>query len=76
MNAMAADSRSDLRAGRIALSECRWADARAAFERAYQAGAGSEALEGVAQAAFFLDDPNARPRPSLWGGSSVTSTSR
>jgi DNA-binding CsgD family transcriptional regulator len=55
----AADLRSDLRVGRIALTECRWAEARAAFERAHQAGAGSEALEGVAQAAFFLDDPNA-----------------
>ena len=55
----ATDVRSDLRAGRAALRECSWVEARAAFERAVGAGAGPEALEGVAQAAFFLDEPDA-----------------
>ena len=55
----AADVVSDLRAGRAALSDCSWAEARAAFERAAEAGAGPEALEGLAQAAFFLDEPDA-----------------
>jgi LuxR family transcriptional regulator, maltose regulon positive regulatory protein len=54
----AADVQSDVRAGKTALSECSWAQARAAFERAAQAGAGPEALEGLAQAAFFLDQPD------------------
>jgi DNA-binding NarL/FixJ family response regulator len=53
----ATDVRSELRAGKVALSGCRWAEARAAFERAAQAGGGPEALEGLAQAAFFLDEP-------------------
>jgi DNA-binding CsgD family transcriptional regulator len=53
-----ADVRSDLKAGRAALSECAWTEARAAFERAAQAGGGAEALEGLAQAAFFLDEPD------------------
>jgi DNA-binding NarL/FixJ family response regulator len=55
---MAADVGSDLRAGKTALQECSWAEARAAFERAVHAGGGAEALEGLAQAAFFLDDPD------------------
>jgi len=54
----AADVRSDLGAGKAALSKCAWAEARAAFERASQAGGGPEALEGLAQAAFFLDEPD------------------
>jgi LuxR family transcriptional regulator, maltose regulon positive regulatory protein len=52
-----ADVETQLGAGKAALSECSWAEARAAFERAAQAGAGPEALEGLAQAAFFLDEP-------------------
>jgi LuxR family transcriptional regulator, maltose regulon positive regulatory protein len=55
--AMAADVETQLGAGKTALSECRWVEARAAFERAAQAGAGPEALEGLARAAFFLDEP-------------------
>jgi LuxR family transcriptional regulator, maltose regulon positive regulatory protein len=54
-----ADVRSELQAGKAALTECRWPEARAAFGRAAEAGAGPEALEGLAQAAFFLDEPNA-----------------
>jgi tetratricopeptide (TPR) repeat protein len=54
----AADVCADLRGGKSALSECRWAEAREAFERAARAGAGAEALEGLAQAAFFLDEPD------------------
>jgi hypothetical protein len=54
----AADACSDLRAGNIALTKCSWAEARAAFERAARAGAGPEALEGLAEAAFFLDEPD------------------
>jgi hypothetical protein len=54
----AADAGSDLGAGQAALSRCAWAEARAVFERAAQAGGGPEALEGLAQAAFFLDDPD------------------
>jgi LuxR family transcriptional regulator, maltose regulon positive regulatory protein len=53
----AADVGSDLRAGKAALRECSWAEARAAFERAADTGSGPEALEGLAQAAFFLDEP-------------------
>jgi len=44
-------------AGTAALRECNWAEARAAFERAVDDGAGPEALEGLARAAFFLDEP-------------------
>lgn len=55
----AADVRSYLQTGKSALAECSWGEARAAFERAAQAGAGAEALEGLAQAAFFLDEPDA-----------------
>ena len=52
-----ADVRSDdLSAGATALAQCNWAEARAAFERAVAAGGGPEALEGLAQAAFFLDE--------------------
>jgi DNA-binding CsgD family transcriptional regulator len=47
----------DLDAGAQALSRCDWPEARAAFERAEAAGAGPEAAEGLAQAAFFLADP-------------------
>jgi DNA-binding CsgD family transcriptional regulator len=47
----------DLDSGAQALAQCNWTEARAAFERALAAGAGPEALEGLAQAAFFLDDP-------------------
>jgi DNA-binding NarL/FixJ family response regulator len=46
----------DLQAGAKALAQCNWAQARTAFERAASAGAGAEALEGLAQAAFFLDE--------------------
>ena len=52
-----ADVETELGAGKAALSECCWAEARAAFERAVHAGAGPEGLEGLAQAAFFLDEP-------------------
>lgn len=55
---VAVDVGSDLRAGKAALRECNWAEARAAFERAVDAGAEPEALEGLAQAAFFLDEPD------------------
>ena len=54
----ATDIGSDLRAGKAALRACSWADARAAFERAAKTEAGPEALEGLAQAAFFLDQPD------------------
>jgi DNA-binding CsgD family transcriptional regulator len=54
----AADVLSDLPVGKAALTECSWGQARAAFERAAHAGAGPEALEGLAQAAFFLDEPD------------------
>lgn len=47
----------DLESGTAALAQCNWTDARAAFERAVAAGAGPEALEGLAQAALFLDEP-------------------
>jgi DNA-binding NarL/FixJ family response regulator len=53
------DTLADLQAGDAALSACHWAEARAAFERAVIAGAGPEALEGLARAAFFLDEPDA-----------------
>ena len=54
----AVDVRRDLGAGKAALSKCAWAEARAAFERAAQAGGGPKAFEGLAQAAFFLDEPD------------------
>jgi DNA-binding CsgD family transcriptional regulator len=47
----------DLEAGAEALARCDWPRARETFERASAAGAGPEALEGFAQAAFFLNDP-------------------
>jgi DNA-binding CsgD family transcriptional regulator len=53
----AADVCADLLAGRTALTECSWDQARRAFDRASRAGGGPEALEGLAQAAFFLDEP-------------------
>src|ERR1700751_4309959 len=56
---VAMDVRTDLRAGQAALSQCDWAEARVAFERAVQRGGEPEALEGLAQAAFFLDEPDA-----------------
>ncbi|HEY7633243.1 MAG TPA: LuxR C-terminal-related transcriptional regulator [Thermoleophilaceae bacterium] len=49
-------STDDLDAGARALDQCNWADARAAFERAIADGAGPKALEGLAQATFFLDE--------------------
>jgi DNA-binding CsgD family transcriptional regulator len=52
-----ADVRGDLEAGKAALGKCAWLEARAAFERAAQADGGAEALEGLADAAFFLDEP-------------------
>jgi LuxR family transcriptional regulator, maltose regulon positive regulatory protein len=55
---MATTARSDLRIGKTALTECKWAVAREAFESAVEAGAGADALEGLAQAAFFLDEPD------------------
>src|ERR1700756_4082281 len=54
----AADVWSELEAGKAALSKCAWAEARAAFERAAQSSGEPEALEGLAQAAFFLDEPD------------------
>jgi DNA-binding CsgD family transcriptional regulator len=53
------NARSELQAGNAALTACRWADARAAFKDAVDAGAGPEALEGFARATFFLDEPDA-----------------
>jgi DNA-binding CsgD family transcriptional regulator len=55
MSSMGAPN-SDLEAGVTALAACEWDTARAAFERAAAAGAGPEALEGLAQAAFFLGE--------------------
>jgi LuxR family transcriptional regulator, maltose regulon positive regulatory protein len=43
--------------GVLALEHGAWAQASAAFGRAVEAGAGPEALEGLATAAFFLDEP-------------------
>jgi len=54
----AADVRSDLEVGKAALAACSWGEARVAFARAVDAGGGPEAFEGLAQAAFFLDDPD------------------
>jgi LuxR family transcriptional regulator, maltose regulon positive regulatory protein len=52
------DARSgSLAAGEAALERGAWQEARAAFERALATGAGPEALEGLATAAWFLDDP-------------------
>jgi LuxR family maltose regulon positive regulatory protein len=51
------DARSgSLAAGEAALERGAWEEARAAFERALATGAGPEALEGLATAAWFLDD--------------------
>jgi DNA-binding CsgD family transcriptional regulator len=51
------DARSDLlAAGEMALERGAWEEARAAFERALATGAGPEALEGLARAAWFLDE--------------------
>jgi DNA-binding CsgD family transcriptional regulator len=51
------DARSDLlAAGEEALERGDWADARAAFERAVEQEATPEALEGLATAAWFLDE--------------------
>jgi LuxR family maltose regulon positive regulatory protein len=51
------DARSgSLAAGEAALEHGAWQEARAAFERALATGAGPEALEGLATAAWFLDD--------------------
>lgn len=50
------DARSDpLGAGEAALGRGAWEEALVAFERAVTAGAAPEALEGLAAAAFFLD---------------------
>jgi DNA-binding CsgD family transcriptional regulator len=45
-----------LSAGAAALERAAWPEALAAFERAVAEDAGPEALEGLATAAFFLDD--------------------
>ena len=45
-----------LGAGEAALARGAWTEARAVFQRAAEAGFGPEALEGLATAAFFLDD--------------------
>jgi DNA-binding CsgD family transcriptional regulator len=51
------DARSDaLAAGEAALGRGAWEEARAAFERAVAAEAGPDALEGLATAAWFLDE--------------------
>jgi hypothetical protein len=51
------DSRGgSLATGEAALERSAWKEALVAFERAVAAGAGPEALEGVATAAFFLDE--------------------
>jgi hypothetical protein len=63
----AADVWSDVGAGNAALSRCNWTEGRAAFERAVRAGAGPEAMEGLAQAAFFLDEPAVRIDMQLVG---------
>jgi LuxR family maltose regulon positive regulatory protein len=50
------DDRSDpLAAGEAALARGAWQEARDLFEEAVADGAGPEALEGLATAAFFLD---------------------
>jgi LuxR family transcriptional regulator, maltose regulon positive regulatory protein len=51
------DAPGDLLAvGEAALQRGVWDEARAAFERALAAGAGPEAFEGLARAAWFVDD--------------------
>jgi LuxR family transcriptional regulator, maltose regulon positive regulatory protein len=51
------DARSDpLAAGEAALERGAWKEALTAFQGAVAAGAGPEALEGLATAAFFLDE--------------------
>jgi LuxR family maltose regulon positive regulatory protein len=51
------DACSDpLGVGEAALGRGAWEEARAAFDRAVAAGAGPRALEGLATAAFFLDE--------------------
>jgi len=42
--------------GEAALARGAWGDTGVGFERAREAGAGPEALEGLAMAAFFLDE--------------------
>jgi LuxR family maltose regulon positive regulatory protein len=44
------------RAGRAALADGRWRDAREQFEQALAGGAGPAALEGLSWAAWWLDD--------------------
>jgi hypothetical protein len=46
----------DLEAGAVAPAERTWPKARTAFERALAAGCGPKALEGLAQAAFVLNE--------------------
>jgi DNA-binding CsgD family transcriptional regulator len=53
--AMTRDSTDPLAAGEAALERGAWEEARTAFEAAVAADAGPEALEGLAAAAFFLD---------------------
>ena len=48
-----------LRAGRDALARSAWPEGRAAFEEAARGDADPEALEGLAMAAFFLNDSEA-----------------
>jgi DNA-binding CsgD family transcriptional regulator len=51
------DARGDpVSAGELALTRGAWDEARTHFEEAVADGAGPEALEGLATAAFFLDD--------------------
>jgi DNA-binding NarL/FixJ family response regulator/protein-S-isoprenylcysteine O-methyltransferase Ste14 len=50
---------AELTAGRDALAQGAWEQARAHFERAIEAGAGAEAHEGVAAACDMLADGNA-----------------
>jgi DNA-binding CsgD family transcriptional regulator len=45
-----------LEAGHTALERCDWPSARASFERAVAARGGAEALEGLGQALFFLNE--------------------
>ena len=45
-----------LDAGRQALEDARWADARAAFEAELARGGSAEALDGLGQALWFLGD--------------------
>jgi Amidohydrolase len=50
------DRGGSLAAGEAALERGAWEEARAAFDRALATGGGPEALEGLATAAWFLDD--------------------